>query len=400
MKTLLSVVEAKREMQKLYTLLPSELVTLQHAVGRVLRQEVHAESNSPLFDNSAMDGFAVWLQDGALVRKGQQFEIVGESSAGSPFEGELQHEQAIKISTGAEVPEVCFTVVRKEDTRVRGNTLTITADVLAHKNIRRNGEEWKKGDVLLRPGKALSPADVGILASQGYTSVEVGSRPRVAIVTTGSELVAVGEQPIEGQIRNSNADMLIACVEQAGGTIASVYQVQDDIQSHVQTFVAAQREADVVLCSGGVSVGDHDHVLEASADAGFEPVFWKVKQKPGKPMFVARKESCVFVGLPGNPVSAIMCFEVYVRPLLHNLAGMEHGGSSRFAMLSKAIANTALRDEFVRVSPTMEGMVAPTRGQGSHMLSGVSNSIGYVHVPSQTSMNVGQTVLVHEFGWL
>lgn len=399
MKTLLTVVEAKREFEKLCTPVGTEIVALQEASGRVLAQDVSATSDSPLFDNSAMDGFAVRLDNEAFVSAGRTFNIVGESAAGAPFEGKLNDGDSVYISTGAKVPDETMTVVRKEDTLVQGDTLTVTVDVLAHKNIRRQAEEWRHEDVLLQSGRLISPADIGVIASQGYTEVSVGRQPRVAILSTGTELVSVNETPQEGKIRNSNLPMLKSAVAHAGGVCVHETHVDDDFEQHVEAFRSVVNSANIVLCTGGVSVGDHDHVLEATQEAGFQPVFWKVRQKPGKPLYLAHKEECVFVGLPGNPVSALMCFEVYICPLLRNMSGMQFQAKTMFGILSKRIVNQALRDEFVRVAPTMEGMVAPTSGQGSHMLSGVTNSIGYVHVPAQTEMQVGQTVLVHLFGW-
>ncbi|RMH70675.1 MAG: molybdopterin molybdenumtransferase MoeA [Gemmatimonadetes bacterium] len=373
-----------------------EQIRLEDAFNRILAEDIEATEPSPRFTNSAMDGFALRWADVQQVPV--TLKIIGESAAGRPFTGKIEPEQAIRINTGAEVPADADCVVPVEDTQVTGDRVTLHTVKKQYQNIRFQGEEYQPGDRLISRGSRLNPARIGLLASLGIPQVAVFSLPPIAIVTTGTELVPY-DAPIElasGQIRDSNSLTLKAAVTNAGGTVCFTGHAPDTLTETIHTIEQAEQDATLILFCGGVSVGEHDHVKPAAQQCGYETLFWKVKQKPGKPLFVAKKGGKLFFGLPGNPVSALICFLVYVQPVITHLTGQNPPPALR-AKMAHPLENKG-RPEFIRVA-LKDGLVYPLRRQNSNMLTTLSEADGFIFVDEQTRFEAGETVEITRFPW-
>ena len=352
--------------------LGTERVSLAGALGRVAAEAVQSVRAVPNAANSAMDGYALRHTDAA--RPGARLRVVGVVPAGTVRTEPVVAGTAVKIFTGSAVPPGADAVVKVEDTEEQGGVVTVAIAVPLGNNIRNAGEDVAPGQEVLAPGAVIGPADVGVLASVGRATVVVHRRPRVTILSTGSELVEVDEPIGPGQVVNSNAYALAAAVREAGGEPIVLPIVRDD-PAAVRAGLAQAMLGDVVLSSGGVSVGDFDFVKEALDEARVERLFWKVAQKPGKPLTFGRLGERLFFGLPGNPVSALVCFYVYVRPALRKLAGHARLHLPVVeARLAVATRKAAELTEFVRVrlSDGPDGLVAtPASSQSSGVLTGL-----------------------------
>ena len=301
-----------------------EEVPLHESLGRRLASEFRAQELWPTTDRSAMDGFALSAPKGVVA--GTVMSVVGESLAGHPFEGCVGQDQAIRIMTGAVVSGDVDTVVRVEDTSgFGGESVTFTQDVPSGSNIRPAGSEIAVGDLLLARGAWIRAAEIGALAVLGKERVKVFRRPRVAILSTGDEVVPIGADPQPHQLRDSNSHALQAQVHEAGGTAFSLGIGKDDPEDMEARIRKGLEEADVLLTIGGVSKGTHDLVGDSLAKLGVEQVFWGVALKPGKPSFFGVRHDGDRVqhvfGLPGNPASCFTVFDLLVRPCLSILSG-------------------------------------------------------------------------------
>ncbi len=353
--------------------LPSERVRLEEALGRVLAADVVSSESVPGWDNSAMDGFAVRSADttGATAEAPATLHLTGESRAGAPASAVLAQEEAFGISTGAVVPGGADAVVRVEDTSLDGDTVSVLVEVEPGHDIRREGDDIRAGDTVLRTGAVLGSAELGVLASVGEPEPECARRPTVAIVSTGDELLAPSESMRPGGVRNSNAYTLPALARLAGADVVSVERCPDD-RDATRDAAARATQADVAVFCGGVSVGDHDHVKEAFARAGAEERFWGVALRPGKPTWFGVGEGGLAFGLPGNPVSAVVTFILFVRPALRALQGASPDLDAVEAMLADDVPRMDRRDQAVRCGLTLaaRGWIAtPTGPQGSHVLT-------------------------------
>lgn len=380
-----------------------EEVSLDQALGRRLAAGVKAVEPSPRYTNSAMDGFAVRWQDVAGVKEGPvTLTLIGESRAGVPFAGGLAAGSAIRISTGAMLPDTADTVVRVEDTTDLGHQVLINTVSRQHQDVRFQGEEISAGDQLLPAGNGLFPPQIALLAAQGIDPVPVFARPRVALVITGTELVT-DNQPAAHQIRDSNRVMLRAAVEQAGGEVVSSSWAGDEYETTVRILGQAAAQAGIVICSGGVSVGPHDHVRQAAAELGFSELFWRVRQKPGKPLYCGRLHDTLLFGLPGNPVSAFMCFTYYVQPLLAHLLGQDFVWPRLQARAGREITNRGGRTNFVSVKLTRgedgDHTFEAAGKQGSHMLTSIARADGFVIVPEKTTLPADSRQEVFLYPW-
>jgi molybdenum cofactor synthesis domain len=296
-----------------------ETVGLRDALGRVLAEPVRAAVDVPSHRNSAMDGYALASPD--LPQNGSAaLEIVGTSWAGRPYEGTLAPGQCVRIMTGASVPEATDTVVMQEHVRLDGGKAVIEAGHRAGQNVRPAGEDIRRGDIALDAGTVLTPARLGLLASIGVGSVSVLRRPRVAIFSTGDELRSIGEELGAGQIYDSNRYTLHGMLSRLAVEVIDLGVIPDTREATQQAFEDASRLADVIITSGGVSVGDADFVTETLERHG-RIDFWKVAMKPGKPIAFGRFGPALFFGLPGNPVSVMVTFYQVVRPALRALTG-------------------------------------------------------------------------------
>jgi molybdopterin molybdotransferase len=370
--------------------LTSEAVAVSDAAGRVVAEPPLATVDLPPFDSSAMDGYAVRAGDtpGTL-------EVVGESAAGAPATRRLAAGEAIRVSTGAVVPDGADAVVPVERTSSGDGSVRVER-VAPGENVRPRGGDARSGDPVVVGGTVVGPVQIGALAGAGVTDVRCGRRPRVALLATGTELRRPGEQLAPGEIYESNTVMLAAQVRSANGEPALLGTVADDEQS---TREALERGlgADVLLTSGGVSVGEHDLVRGLLASLGAEEVFWRVAVKPGKPVaFAVRGETLVF-GLPGNPVSSLVGFELFVRPALLALQGVTDPAPAYLpGRLAGALRRNDARDELVRARLEPGGVLRPVRGQESHMITRAAAANALVLVPRGD----GELAAGAEVSWL
>jgi molybdopterin molybdotransferase len=342
---MLPVGDALRRILAAVPTLGAERVGLLEAVGRVLAEDVVSAREVPGYANSAMDGFAVRAADAAAHAR---LRVVGTSAAGSRSLPQVGAGEAAKIMTGAPIPPGADTVVRVEDTRSEGDLVILERAAAVGSHIRHAGEDIRNGQIVLRAGRRLGAADIGVLGSVGRTLVLVHRRPRVAIVSTGNELVEADAPVVPGDVVNSNAYSLAAAVVEAGALPAPLPIARDRPEEIRAAFLEAAR-ADVILSTGGVSVGEFDYVKDVMDEIGIERLFWKVAQKPGKPLTFGMLADRPYFGLPGNPVSSLVCFYLYARPALRKLMG--HTAlhlPTTTATLAEDLRKSAALTEFVR----------------------------------------------------
>ena len=358
--------------------LAAEEVHTAEALGRVLAGDVEAEHDLPPFDNSAMDGYAV------AAGPPRELEVVGESRAGRPAERALAEGQAIRISTGAVVPEGADAVVPVELASLSDGRVTIP-EAAPGANVRRAGEDVHAGDTVLTAGAELGPAELGVLSSLGHDRVSCSRRPRVALVVTGDELVEPGRPLRPGEIRDSNAAALAAQATRAGADVVSSERVGDDFDATVAALDRATADADMVCIAGGVSVGEHDHVKGALAELGAGERFWGVAIKPGKPTWFGTCRGVPVLGVPGNPVSAMVIFHLLGRPALRWLGGADTADTRTTAVLDAEVSRSPARAQALRcrLTAARDGWhVEPTKAQGSHVLTSMLGAGALALIPA------------------
>jgi molybdopterin molybdotransferase len=391
MAELLTVDEALEHVLARARPLAGELVPLASLPGRVLAEEVRAVVDLPPFPSSAMDGFALRSSETPGV-----LPVPVRIAAGRPSPRPLGPGEAMAIATGGVVPAGADAVVPVERVTDHGDRVDVPDAVAAGANVRRAGGDVAAGEALLAPGTALGPAQVAALAAAGVAEVRCARRPRVAVLATGTELRPAGVPLAEGEIYESNGIMLEALLGQAGGEVERFGTVADDPEAHRDALERALG-ADVVVSSGGVSVGPHDLVRATGVELGVEEVFWGVAIRPGKPLsFGVRGETLVF-GLPGNPVSSLVGALLFVRPALLALQGArEPRPPYRTGVLAEQVKRNAQRDDFVRAQSEArdgETMLAPVSGQESHMIVRAAAADVLVHVPrGEGSIDPGERV--------
>ncbi len=295
-----------------------EHVGLREALGRTLAADLAALRTQPPFAASAMDGYAVRADDLASL---SPLALIGEAAAGHPFHGAVGPGQCVRIFTGAPVPPGADTILIQENARRDADRVIPAQAEPRGRFVRPMGLDFKEGDALLASGLMLGPRHVGLAASMGHESLPVRRKPRIALISTGDELVAPGSVLREGEIVSSNAFAIAAMVEQAGGLALDRGVVPDDAAATAAAIAAAAEAADVVVTLGGASVGEHDLVQSSLSALGFELAFWKVALRPGKPLMMARRDRQLCLGLPGNPVSAMVCAILFLKPLILSLLG-------------------------------------------------------------------------------
>jgi molybdopterin molybdotransferase len=384
------------------------LLALYETLGLVLGQPAIVRDPVPPFHNSAMDGYAVRATDleGVSADHPAGLLVLSDLQAGGSTSFTVQPKTAIRIMTGAAIPEGADTVVRKEDTRSEGNHVFILRTVPPGANIRRAGEDMRPGQTVLEAGCVLRPAEIGVLAALGQAQVCVIPPPTVAILTTGNELVPVETKPGPGQIRDANAHSMRAQITKIGARPVLFPRVPDTRDAVRDALQMAIDQADVVLANGGVSVGDYDFVKDVLAELGAELVFWRVRQKPGKPLAFWQIGGKPVFGIPGNPVSAWIAIEEYVRPALRKMMGHRLlFRPQRVARLQDPYDKGADRDRLhflrVRAEKQEEGWWARSTGpQGSGILTSLSQANALALIPEDTTrIAAGGEVLLHMTEW-
>lgn len=388
--------------------LDHERVPLRDALGRVLAADASSTDDIPGFDSSAMDGFAVRSADtrGGHDEAPVTLAVVGESRAGRPSPLGVEPGQAIRISTGAVLPAGADAVVRVEDTRAGSGSVDVRVEVPPGKEVRRAGEDVRRGETVLERGAVIGPAEIGVLASIGMKEALCARRPRVGIVITGDELVEPGEPLAAGQIRNTNAYSVRAQAVEAGAEISDVQMVPDSLGATVEA-IARALENDVLVCCGGVSVGEHDHVKAALSEVGVEEVFWGLALRPGHPTWFGVHESSagadssrrtLVFGLPGNPVSAMVTFQLFARPALAALSGASPESHTTTAVMDEDYRKQPGRAHVLRCRATVaeDGWhVRPTKNQSSHVLTSMlgANALALLEV-ERGSITAGERVRI------
>jgi molybdopterin molybdotransferase len=380
-------------------LLEAERVPLAEALGRVLAEDVRGDEPVPGFDNSAMDGFAVRACDteGATPAAPAELRIAGESRAGSPAAAPLLPGEACRISTGAMIPAGADAVVPVEDARTANGRLLVESAVAAGRYVRRAGEDVAAGETVLERGAELGPAELGVLASLGRSAPRCRRRPRVAVLTSGDELLDPGEEMRPGGVRDSNRHSLPALVERAGAELLALDTAPDD-PAATRTALAPLLEADVAIVCGGVSVGEHDHVRPVLAELGVEQHFWGIALRPGKPTWFGSRGATLVFGLPGNPVSAMVTFALLVRPALAALSGAAPDRTRTTAIIDHDYEKAPGRAHAIRCRLTLRDdgwHAAPAPRQGSHVLTSMLGADCLALAPAGTSsLRAGEPVEV------
>ena len=394
---MLSVEEARQQMLNTIPVLPSEKRGILDCAGYVLAEGLHAAENIPPFDNSAMDGYAVRAADVQNVSKENPavLSVVEMIAAGYAPTKQVMAGQAARIMTGAMMPEGADAVVMQEVTQQVDNEVKILESVGVSENVRFTGESVNEGALVMGKGKHLRPPEISMLASLNRPEATVYHKPTVAIVSTGDELLLLGEPLEPGKIRESNRYGLYAQVEEAGGIPIDMGIVPDDEAEIERTFRAALAKSDALITSGGVSVGEHDFVKSVLERLG-EVNFWRVAMKPGKPQAYGISDGKPIFGLPGNPVSSLVVFELFVRPALLKMAGHTELLRPTFkATLTESITNRDGRVNYMRaiLKESNGHYTAETTGpQGSGILHSLVLANGLITIPAGVTLHAGETV--------
>jgi molybdopterin molybdotransferase len=360
---MISVEEATARLLALANPLGTVTVPLSSAAGRRLAEPVAARADQPPFDASAMDGYAIAGDPGP----GARFDVIGQSAAGHRFPGQVGTGQAVRIFTGAPVPPGATRVLIQEDVDRKGDTITLRDGADTGPHIRRRGQDFPAGATLAP--RWLRPADLGLLAAMNLGHVPVARAPVVALIATGDELVMPGEEPGPDAITASNTFALQA-MARAAGAEARLLPIAPDTREGLAATLDLARKADVVVTIGGASVGDHDLVAAVMQDRGLAPAFWKIAMRPGKPLMAGRLGEQVFLGLPGNPVSAIVCGHLFLVPLIRALQGdPDPLPRTATAPLGADLAANGPRAHYMRARLGPDGTVTAFDRQDSALLS-------------------------------
>ena len=394
---MLSVDEARQRMLDTIPILPSEKRGILACTDYVLAEELRATENIPPFDNSAMDGYAVRAADvkNATEKNPAVLSVVETIAAGYAPTKQVAAGQASRIMTGAMMPQGANAVIMQEVTQQNGDEVKIFESIDTAGNVRFTGESVAEGQQVMGKGKHLRPPEVSMLASLNCAEATVHRKPTIAIVSTGDELTPLGEPLEPGKIRDSNRYGLYAQVEEAGGIPIDMGIAPDDEAETERIFRAALAKADALITSGGVSVGEHDVVKTVLAKLG-EINFWRVAMKPGKPQAYGIADGKPIFGLPGNPVSSLVVFELFVRPALLKMAGHKNLLRPTFkATLTEAITNRDGRVNYMRaILKVSDGEItAQTTGpQGSGILHSLVLANGLITIPTATTLHAGEKV--------
>ncbi len=375
---------------------------LRECLNRVLFEDIKSPVNVPGFDNSAMDGYALH-SDYLPVKNNKTFKVVGTAYAGKPYTGNCGEDECVRIMTGAMLPEHTDTVVIQEDIRqLDSNSIEIGVDHKKNQNIRYSGEDIKTGSTILHQGTVIKAADLGVLASLGINEIKVVRKPRVSFFSTGDELKSIGDILVKGEIYDSNRYSLYGLLKKCDVDIIDMGAVEDDPEAIKQTLLSAADCSDLILTSGGVSVGEADYIKGILQELGSMDI-WKIAMKPGRPLTFGQINNCLFFGLPGNPVAVMVTFYQFVLPALKKLKGITVTAPITFKAHSLSrIRKKPGRREFQRAvaSPDASGQlqVRLTGKQGSGILTSMSQANCFIILPEDRgSVEQGDLVDIEFF---
>jgi len=399
--------EALEKILKHTKRLPAVKISIAESLGRVLAKEIKTREPIPRFDSSSVDGFAVRREDinEASKENPVRLRLQGTRQAGTSRPLSLKPGRTMKIMTGALLPKNTRAIVMKEHVAIDGGIAEFTLPAKEGENVRRKGEEFTRGEIVLSRGTIITPPVVGMLATLGYTSIKGYRVPRVALIVTGNELRTPSGTLRAGEIRDSNSYALAAALRAVGISPTLVLHVPDSREQISRAFARALKKGDVVVSAGGVSVGDFDFVKEVLNDLRVKTVFWRVAMKPGKPNYFGTRGARLVFGLPGNPVSALVSFEMLVMPALRKMMGIHSSEIlNSSATLENDVRKGAGRIEFVRAiaSRSSDGhlTVRPVEGQGSHMVGGLAAANCLIKFPKESELiNKGEVVAIRMLSW-
>lgn len=385
----------------------TETITINQAANRVLAEDIFSSINVPSFDNSAMDGYAISLQN---FSENQPLVVIGKSFAGNPFSGKIAQGECVRIMTGAKIPENCNAVVMQEDATLNADgTVQFAKTPKIGANIRRIGDDVAQGSLVLAKGNLLNVATLPLLASLGIAEVKVFHKVKVAILSTGDELVSVGEKLGEGQIYDTNRFTVRLMLEKLGCEILDFGTLPDNPETFEKIFIEAQSRADILITSGGVSVGEADFTKDVLEKLG-KISFWKIAMKPGKPFAFGKLENAWFFGLPGNPVSALVTFYQLVQPALLKLSGYDNEKIANFSPkltayaavpMKKAVGRQDFQRGFFYADENGQLAVKTIGTQGSHIFSAFNESNCFIVLEQERgNIEVGEKVVIQPFNGL
>ncbi len=390
---MISVEEAERRIASAFLPVQSEVVKIANASGRVLAADAVAQSAQPPFPVSSMDGYAVRAAD--ADSPGVRLKVIGAAPAGHPFAKRVGEGSAVRIFTGGVVPEGADAIIIQEDASIEGDAVHFSVAAIPQRHIRVAGLDFKPGDVLARLGRKLTPRDVALLAAADLAAVAVRKRPRVVFAATGDELSLPGEPRKRGGIVASSGYGLAAMIENWGGAPVDLGILADTVEA-VGSIATHARGADLVLTIGGASVGEHDLIQRALGPEGFALDFWKIAMRPGKPLIFGRLGGTPLIGLPGNPVSTLVCALLFVRPAISALLGMQSSAQTTRARLLRTLPANDTRQDYVRAAihdRDGEPWAEPFALQDSSMLSLLSRAdCLIVRKPHAPSAAIGEIV--------
>ena len=381
-----------------------EKIAIREALNRILAEDIRSRINVPSGTNSAMDGYAVNSAD-IPSESTAGLNVLGTAWAGKPFDGIVTSGNCVRIMTGAIMPEGADTVIIQEDVQADGSGIRIDGSTRKGDNVRQAGEDIAAGDLILTEGRRLNPADIGLIASLGVAEVSVVRRLRVAFFSTGDELRSIGETLSDGAIYDSNRYTLHGMLERMGTDIIDMGVIKDDLEALEEAFAIAAANADVLITSGGVSVGEADYIKEILAKLG-QVDFWKVAIKPGRPLAFGHVGDAVFFGLPGNPVSVMVTFYEFVQPALRKMIGENDAGILTLkARCDSRLKKRPGRVEYQRGILQQDGdgnlVVVKTGAQGSGILTSMSQANCFIILPIDSSgIEPGMYVDIQPFSGL
>ncbi len=391
---MISVEEAYSLILKNAKVLKPSTSSLSDALGSVVAKTILSPIDLPLFNQSAMDGYAFLYSDYANKK---QIKIIGEVAAGKAFDKQLISGQGVRIFTGANVPVGADTVVMQEKAAVKDNALVITDTAISKgANIRKTGSQIKRGQIALPKGSLITPGGVGYLAAMGITTMATFPQPKITVVVTGSELKKPGKPLIKGEIYESNSFALESALKSIGINVHKVISIPDSFKQTVTVLRRAINDSDLILVTGGISVGKYDFVGAALTELGVKNIFYKIKQKPGKPLFFGKNDETLVFGLPGNPAAVLSCFYEYVYPAINAMCGKKDVFLRKVKLAITVDYPKKSGLSFFLKGKTSEFTVTPLDGQESYILSSFAVADCLIYLPAEAeAIKAGEMVEVH-----